>query len=107
MQRALQRAQRAGRAASRAEFARKLCRLAGSLLLAVALIGTVDPSWGASASGTVSPLPPAGAAGVKEAQGEARGILLGAAVTGGIFVAILLLVDGEDSGPVTATATSE
>jgi len=57
--------------------------------------------------GIASPLPPGGAAGVKQAQGaDWNGPLIGAAVTGGIFLAMLLLIDGDDTGPVTSTTTS-
>jgi hypothetical protein len=54
------------------------------------------------------PLPAGAAATVRTAQGtETNGVLLGAAVTGSIFLALLLLVDGDDSGPVTAPVTSQ
>jgi hypothetical protein len=54
------------------------------------------------------PLPAGGAATVRTAQGtETNGVLLGAAVTGSIFLALLLLVDGDDTGPVTAPVTSQ
>ncbi len=44
---------------------------------------------------------------VKQAQGaDWSGPLIGAAVTGGIFLAMLLLIDGDDTGPVTSTTTS-
>ena len=51
----------------------------------------------------VAPLPPGRAAGIRQAQGEGGGLLLGAAVTGGIFLAMILLIDGDDS--VTTVTT--
>lgn len=66
-----------------------------ALLTCVVMIGSANAA---------SPLPPGGAAGVKQAQGtDWGGPLLGAAVTGGIFLALLLLVDSDDTGPVTST----
>jgi hypothetical protein len=72
-----------------------------------------EAAWAGPASKPVqtanSPaLPAGGAATVRTAQGnETNGVLLGAAVTGSIFLAFLLLVDGGDSGPVTAPVTSQ
>jgi hypothetical protein len=87
-----------------------------SVLVACALgFGIIGPASAApdakpvttATAKTAPPLPPAGAATIKQAQGTG-GILLGALVTGGIFAAILLLVDGEDTGPfTTTTGTSE
>ena len=55
----------------------------------------------------VSPLPAAGPATIKQAQGtDWGGPLLGAAVTGGIFLAILLLINDDADGPFT-TATAQ
>ena len=55
----------------------------------------------------VSPLPPAGPATVKQAQGtDWSGPLLGAAVAGGIFLAVLLLINDDAEGPF-ATSTTE
>jgi hypothetical protein len=53
-----------------------------------------------------SPLSPGQPASIRQAQGTG-GVLLGAAVTGAIFAAMLLLVDGDDSGPLTASGTAE
>jgi len=86
-----------------------------ALLSCVVMSGSSGASWAWNAmapSGSVSkmgtPLPPAGAAGIKQAQGtDWSGPLLGAAVTGGIFLALLLLVDGDDTGPATSTTTSQ
>jgi hypothetical protein len=86
------------------------------ILFACALsFGSIGPACAApdakpvtaATAKTAPPLPPGSAATIKQAQGTG-GILLGALVTGGIFAAILLLVDGEDTGPfTTATGTSE
>lgn len=54
------------------------------------------------------PLPPAGAATIKQAQGmDWSGPLLGAAVTGGIFLAVLLLINDDASGPAVTTVVLE
>jgi hypothetical protein len=86
-----------------------------ALLSCVVMIGSANAAWAqpnatpsppASALRTASPLPPGGAAGIKQAQGtDWSGPLLGAAVTGGIFLGLLLLVDSDDSGPVTSTTS--
>ena len=52
------------------------------------------------------PLSPGRAASIRQAQGT-RGVLVGAAVTGAIFAAMLLLVDGDDSGPLTTPGTAD
>ena len=86
------------------------------LLSCVVIVGSANAAWSApivtpasstSVSRVASPLPPGGAAGIKQAQGaDWSGPLIGAAITGGIFVAMLLLIDGDDTGPVTSTTTS-
>ena len=86
------------------------------LLSSVVIVGSANAAWAASiaapapstsVSRIASPLPPGGAAGIKQAQGaDWSGPLIGAAVTGGIFLAMLLLIDGDDTGPVTSTTTS-
>jgi hypothetical protein len=54
----------------------------------------------------IPPLPPAGPATIKQAQGmDWRGPLLGAAITGGIFLAVLLLINDDADGPFTTTTT--
>lgn len=87
------------------------------LLLSIVMIGSLDTAWSApnanlatpnSVQKNESPLPPGGAAGIKQAQGtDWSGPLIGAAVTGGIFLAILLLVQDEDSGVDTAPVTTQ
>lgn len=63
---------------------------------------TASPPVPASKSAPL--LPPGGAAGIKRAQGaDWSGPLIGAAVTGGIFLVLLLVVDSDDTGPVTST----
>jgi len=89
--------------------------LIATLLLSIVMIGTIDAAGSAPAAGAtrpsaarMSPLPPGGAAGVRQAQGaDWSGPLIGAAVTGGIFLALLLLVDTDDEGPVTSTTSSQ
>jgi len=86
-----------------------------ALLSFLVMIGSANAAWAqpnatpspsASASTTASPLPPGGAAGIKQAQGtDWSGPLIGAAVTGGIFLGLLLLVDTDDTGPVTSTTS--
>jgi hypothetical protein len=86
-----------------------------ALLSCVVMIGSANAAWAtpntdparpASVSSMATPLPPGGAAGIKQAQGtDWSGPLLGAAVTGGIFLALLLLVDHDDTGPVTSTTS--
>ena len=86
-----------------------------ALLSCVVMIGSANaasaqpnatPSPSASPSITAPLLPPGGAAGIKQAQRtDWSGPLIGAAVTGGIFLALLLLVDGDDTGPVTSTTS--
>ena len=82
-----------------------------ALLTCAVMIGSANAAWAApnatpSASKTAPLLPPGGAAGIKQAQGtDWSGPLLGAAVTGGIFLALLLLVDHDDAGPVTSTTS--
>ena len=64
------------------------------------------PSPSAPAKSAPSPLPPAGPATIKQAQGtDWNGPLLGAAVTGGIFLAVLLLINDDADGPSTPTTT--
>jgi hypothetical protein len=54
-----------------------------------------------------SPLPPAGPATIRQAQGsDWRGPLIGAAVTSGIFLAILLLINDDADGPATTSTTA-
>lgn len=66
---------------------------------------TAAPPSAARARNVQSPLPPAGPATLKQAQGtDWTGPLLGAAVTGGIFLAVLLLINDDADGPAT-TAT--
>ena len=78
-------------------------------------IGSLDAAWSAPASAprtasvrnAQSPLPPAGPATIKQAQGsDWTGPLIGAAVTGGIFLAVLLLINDDADGPATSTGTA-
>src|SRR5262249_4391510 len=100
VQAVLRRARRCGHAA--------LFRVIVALSLGALGGGATAASFsGESQTANRTPLAPAGSAGIKQAQAsQTGGILLGAAVTGGIFVAILLLVDGDDSGPITSTTTT-
>jgi len=75
------------------------------LLSALMMVGTSSAAWSASQTNT-APLPPAGAAGIKQAQGEGGGVLVGAAVTVGIFLAMVLLIDDGDEGVSTSTGTA-
>ena len=85
---------------------------AAALVTCVVMIGSANAAWAApnatpSSSAPalkIAPLSPGGAAGIKQAQGaDWSGPLLGAAVAGGIFLALLLLVESDDTGPVTST----
>ena len=92
-------------------------KLIAVLLSTVVMIGSLNtassapnanPAPSNSVPKTQSPLPPGGAATIKQAQEtQTSGPLLGAAVTGGIFLAMLLLVQGEDAGPLTGPVTSQ
>ena len=86
------------------------------LLSCLVMIGSLDIAWSAPASApppaasvrnAQPPLPPAGPATVKQAQGtDWSGPFIGAAVTGGIFLAVLLLINDDADGPaITTTAT--
>lgn len=60
----------------------------------------------APAPNAKSPLPPAGPATIKQAQAaDWSGPLIGAAVTGGIFLAVLLLINDDADGPAATTVT--
>lgn len=52
-----------------------------------------------------SPLPAAGAAGIKQAQGagDNTALILGALILGSIFLALLVTDEGEGGGPPTGT----
>jgi hypothetical protein len=79
-------------------------------------VGSLDAAWSAPASTALrtapvrnaqSPLPPAGPATIKLAQGaDWSGPLIGAVVTGGIFLAVLLLINDDADGPATTTTTA-
>ena len=79
-------------------------------------VGSLDVAWSAPASrasqtapvrNAQSPLPPAGPATVKLAQAaDWSGPLIGAAVTGGIFLAVLLLINDDADGPAASTTTA-
>jgi hypothetical protein len=87
------------------------------LLSFLVMIGSFDVAWSApgsaaprtaSARNAQSPLPPAGPATIKQAQAaDWTGPLIGAAVTGGIFLAVLLLINDDADGPATSTAALE
>ena len=80
--------------------------LIATLLAGIVMIGTAGAA--PPSAPQTSPLPPGGAAGIKQAQGaDWSGPLIGAAVTDGIFLALLLLVDTDDDGPVTSTTSSQ
>jgi len=67
---------------------------------------TAEPPRTGSARNVQPPLPPAGPATIKQAQGnDWRGPLIGAAITGGIFLAVLLLINDDADGPTVTTAT--
>lgn len=86
------------------------------LLSCVVMMGSPDTSWSGPAAtppssspvrNAVSPLPPAGPATIKQAQGtDWGGPLLGAAVTGGIFLTVLLLINDDANGPAASTTTT-
>jgi len=86
------------------------------LLSCLVTIGSFNAAWSAPAStapriapvrNAQSPLPPAGPATIKLAQGaDWSGPLIGAAVTGGIFLAVLLLINDDADGPAASTTTA-
>lgn len=86
------------------------------LLSCLVTIGSFDAAWSAPASrasqtasvrNAQTPLPPAGPATIKLAQGaDWSGPLIGAAVTGGIFLAVLLLINDDADGPAASTTTA-
>jgi len=86
------------------------------LLSCLLTFGSVEAAWSAPAStaprtasvrNAQSPLPPAGPATIKLAQGaDWTGPLIGAAVTGGIFLAVLLLINDDADGPAATTTTA-
>ena len=90
-------------------------KLVAMVLFCLVTLGSVEAAWSAPAStppqtasarNAQSPLPPAGPATIKQAQGaDWTGPLLGAAVTAGIFLAVLLLINDDADGPATSTAT--
>jgi hypothetical protein len=68
---------------------------------------TSTPPPSSPARNAAPPLPPAGPATIKQAQGmDWSGPLLGAAVTAGIFLAVLLLINDDAEGPFTTTTTA-
>ena len=85
------------------------------LLSCLMTVATFDTAWSIQPAGPApkaparnaqGPLPPAGPATIKQAQGaDWTGPLIGAAVTGGIFLAVLLLINDDADGPATSTAT--
>ena len=91
-------------------------KLMAVLLSCLVTIGSLDAAWSAPASmasrtasvrNGQSPLPPAGPATIKLAQGtDWSGPLIGAAVTGGIFLAVLLLINDDADGPAASTTTA-
>ena len=64
------------------------------------------PSPAAPSRNTMAPLPPAGPATIKQAQGaDWSGPLIGAGVAGGIFLAVLLLINDDAEGPFATSTT--
>ena len=87
-----------------------------SIAVVLSLLVTIQsPAWSAPvtapppsppARNAAPPLPPGGPATIKQAQGtDWSGPLLGAAVTAGIFLAVLLLINDDAEGPFTTTTT--
>lgn len=86
-----------------------------AILVSSALVfGNISTSaWSASAgadpvrthapANNQPPLPPGGAAGIKQAQGNDDGPLLGIAVVVGLFIAGVLLLDDDDDDDTTST----
>ena len=88
------------------------CKSFGLFLSWVLLIGGTDtalstPAVDASVPAVRNakyPLPPAGPATIKQAQGTGlNNPLVGAAVAGGIFLAALLLINDDANGPTTTS----
>ena len=64
------------------------------------------PPLAGPARNAIPPLPPAGPATIKQAQGtDWSGPLLGAAVSAGIFLAVLLLINDDADGPFSTSTT--
>jgi hypothetical protein len=92
------------------------CKSIAMILSCLMTIGSLDAASSApaatpprtvSAPNAQSPLPPAGPATIKQAQGtDWTGPLIGAAVTGGIFLAVLLLINDDADGPATTTTAT-
>ena len=85
------------------------------LLSCLMTVATFDPASSAQAGpgpkaparNAQVPLPPAGPAPIRQAQAaDWSGPLIGAAVTGGIFLAVLLLINDDADGPATTTGTA-
>jgi hypothetical protein len=75
--------------------------IAALLVSSAMMIGTAYAQSGAMTS---PPLPAGPAAGVQQAQAmDWSGPLIGAAVTGGIFLAMILLIDDGDDDTATST----
>ena len=66
--------------------------------------GTSPPQANASAS-RQAPLPPGGAASIREAQGVGRPLLYWAAAGAVIITGVILLAQGDDNATVTTTTT--
>ena len=66
--------------------------------------GSVQTAQTAAAVNNPSPLPPGGAAGIKEAQGIENSALLGLGLVAAIVIVAWLLLDEDDeSAPTTGT----
>ena|SRR5262245_52834841 len=94
-------------------MSRKLIALLVSTALAFGSIGTGALAAGEPtkqvAAKNASPLPAAGAAGIRRAQGEGdnSALILGGLIVGSIILAILITEndDNESGGPLTGTST--
>ena len=92
------------------------CNAIAALLSCLMAIATFDTAWSAPRAeppstartrNVQSPLPPAGPATIKQAQAtDWTGPLIGAAVTGGIFLAVLLLINDDADGPASTSTTA-
>lgn len=84
-----------------------LRQLLAVLVSSAFVLGSVSTGALSGPARNQSPLPPAGAAGIKQAQGEQIDPLLASGIVVGIFlIGVLLIGDNDDDDDGTATTTT-